>query len=213
MGQKANPKSLRLKIGEEWKSRWYKDKEYGKLLIEDITIRQKIFSELKNASISDVIINRDANQISVMIYAARPGVLIGRGGAGSEKIKKMIEKITKSKVKVDVYELKKPDSNARCLAENVVNQIEKRIPFRRAIKSVVQKARESGVYGVRIRVSGRLNGADIARSEKSTFGTIPLSTLNKDIDFACVTALTTYGIIGVKVWVYQHSGKKEKEAA
>lgn len=207
MGAKANPNGVRLKINKGWKSLWFDDKKYGDQLIEDVSLRKRLIADLKNASISDVKIDRDANQITVAIYTARPGIIIGRGGAGSEKIKKLVEKMTKSKARVNIIEVKKPDSDAMYIAQNIASQIERRIPFRRAIKQAIEKGRETGVKGIKISVSGRLNGVDIARNEKASFGTVPLSTLRSDIDFVHVPALTTYGIIGVKVWVYK--GEKD----
>lgn len=202
MGQKVNPKSMRLKINESWKSTWFEGKNYASQLISDIKLRDKIMKDLKSAAISDVIIGRDANLISVTIYSARPGVIIGRGGAGSEKIKEMVEKATGSKARVNIIELKRPETNAAYVAQNVAFQLEKRMPFRRAMKQAAEKAVEAGVKGIKVQVAGRLNGADIARVEKVISGTVPLSSFKSGIDFAYVTALTTYGIIGVKVWIF-----------
>lgn len=202
MGHKVSPKAFRMKFNQYWDSLWFSDKQYGKQLIEDVKIRQMVSDKLKTASVAKVIIDRNANQITVSIYSSKPGVLIGRSGAGSEKIKEMLEKITKSKVRLNIVEIKKSDVNAMNVAQNVSAQLEKRIPFRRAIKQAIDQARESGIRGIKVQVSGRLNGADIARSEKAAFGTVPLSTLKSDVDYAYATALTTYGIIGVKVWVY-----------
>lgn len=207
MGQKISPKAFRLKFNQYWDSLWFSDKQYGKQLIEDVKIRQMIGEKLKSASVSKTIIDRNANQISVSIYSSKPGVLIGRSGAGSEKIKEMLEKITKSKVRLNIVEIKKSEVNAMNIAQNVAAQLEKRIPFRRAIKQAIDQARETGTKGIKVQISGRLNGADIARSEKAAFGTVPLSTLKSNVDYAYTTALTTYGIIGIKVWVYL--GKKD----
>ena len=203
MGAKSNPNGLRLKINKGWKSLWFDDSKYAVQLIEDVQLRRKLIADLKTASISDVKIDRDANQITVSIYSSRPGVIIGRGGAGSDKIKKMVEKMTKSRARINIIEVKRPDADAMCIAQNIASQIERRFPFRRAIKQAIEKAKEAGVKGIKISVSGRLNGVDIARNEKASYGTVPLSTLKSDIDFIHVPALTTYGIIGVKVWVYK----------
>lgn len=208
MGAKANPNGVRLKINKGWKSIWFDDKRYADQLIEDISLRRRLIGELKNTSVSDVKIDRDANQITVSIFSARPGIIIGRGGAGSEKIKKLVEKFTKSKARVNIIEVKRPDSDAMYIAQNIASQIERRIPFRRSIKQAIEKAKDTGIKGVKISVSGRLNGVDIARNEKASWGTVPLSTLKSDIDFVHIPALTTYGIIGVKVWVYK--GEKEE---
>lgn len=202
MGQKVNPKSMRLKINESWKSTWFETKNYAEHLISDIKLRDKIQKQLKTASVTDVIIGRDANMISVTIYSARPGVIIGRGGTGSEKIKELVEKSTGSKARINIIEVKKPETNASYVAQNVAFQLEKRMPFRRAMKQAAEKAKESGVKGIKVQVAGRLNGADIARTEKVISGTVPLSTFRSGIDYAYVTALTTFGIIGVKVWIY-----------
>ena len=202
MGQKNPPKSLRLKLNETWNSSWFNEKKYGDQLIEDIKIRNEILKKLKAGMISKVLIDRDANQTTVSIYTARPGVLIGRSGSGSEKIKEMIEKIINNKIRLNIIEVKKSELNAAIIGQNVAAQLEKRMPFRRALKQAVENAKEEGVRGIKVQVSGRLNGADIARSEKSSFGSVPLSTLKCQIDYACTTALTTFGIIGIKVWVY-----------
>ncbi|MFA7243750.1 MAG: 30S ribosomal protein S3 [Patescibacteria group bacterium] len=211
MGQKVNPKSIRLKINESWKSTWFESKNYAKNLISDIKLRDKIKDRLKSAAVTDVIIDRDANMISVSIYSARPGVIIGRGGAGSEKIKEFVEKETGGKARINIVEVKKPETVAAYVASNVAFQLEKRMPFRRAMKQAAEKAKESGVRGIKVQVSGRLNGADIARTEKVILGTVPLSTFKSGIDYSYVTALTTYGIIGVKVWIY--NGEREIEFA
>lgn len=207
MGQKVNPKSMRLKINESWKSTWFEKKNYASQLISDIKLRTKLEKNLKTAAVTDIIIGRDANMISVSIYSARPGVIIGRGGAGSEKIKELVEKETGSKARINIIEVKRPETNASFIAQNIAFQLEKRMPFRRAMKQAAEKAKESGVKGIKIQISGRLNGADIARSEKVSNGTVPLSTFRSGVDYAYVTALTTFGIIGIKVWVY--NGDKE----
>ena len=202
MGQKASPKSLRIKINETWSSSWFNDKNFGSQLVEDIKIRQEILKKLKGGLISKVLIDRDANQTTVSIYTARPGVLIGRSGSGSEKIKEMIEKMISKKIRLNIIEVKKSEINASIIAQNIAAQLEKRFPFRRALKQAIENSKEEGVKGIKIQVSGRLNGADIARSEKASYGSVPLSTLKSEIDYFHTTALTTYGIIGIKVWVY-----------
>lgn len=207
MGQKVNPKSIRLKINESWKSTWFEKKNYAAQLISDIKLREKIEKNLKNAAVTDIIIGRDANMISVSIHSARPGVIIGRGGAGSEKIKELVEHETGAKARINIIETKKPETNASFVAQNISYQLEKRMPFRRAMKQAAEKAKESGVKGIKVQVSGRLNGADIARTEKVISGTVPLSTFKSGIDYAYVAALTTFGIIGIKVWIY--NGDKE----
>ncbi len=203
MGSKASPQALRIKINQSWKSLWFGRGNFGNNLIEDIKLRRKLIKDFRNASISDVIINRNANQIDVNIHTARPGVLIGRGGTGSDKIKKIVELATGMKAKINIIEVKSPDTDAMYIAQSIATQIEKRIPFRRAIKQALEKAKDSGAKGIKIEISGRLNGAEIARGEKFANGTVPLSTFDSVIDYAYVTALTTYGIIGVKTWVYK----------
>jgi len=203
MGSKASPQSLRIKINQSWKSLWFGRGNFGKDLIEDIELRRQLISDFKAASISQVIINRNANMIEVAIHTARPGVLIGRGGSGSDKIKKIIEKKTGMRAKVNIIEVKSPDIDAMYVGQSIAAQIEKRIPFRRAAKQSVERAMENGAKGIKIQISGRLNGAEIARSEKFSQGTVPLSTFDSVIDYAYVTALTTYGIIGIKVWIFR----------
>ncbi len=212
MGQKVNPRSLRLKINEKWRSIWIDDgATYGDHLIEDIKLRDKITKELSHAGITNVVINRDSGKVSVSVYSARPGMIIGKGGAGVEKIKKNIEKTTKQKAKVNIVEVKNPDSKAAFIGQSVAYQLEKRFPFRRAMKQAVEKASNTGIKGIRVQIAGRLNGADIARTEKASWGTIPLSTMKSGIDYSSTQALTTYGIIGIKVWVY--TGEKEIDFA
>lgn len=203
MGAKASPKALRINISQNWKSLWFNRNDFGKNVVEDIKLRRYLTKEFRSASISDVIINRNANQIEVNLYTARPGVLIGRGGAGSDKIKKIVEKQTKMRARVNIIEVKSPDTDAMYIGQSIADQIEKRIPFRRAAKQSIERANEAGAKGIKIEISGRLNGAEIARSEKFAHGSVPLSTFDSVIDYAYVTALTTYGIIGIKVWIYK----------
>ncbi len=212
MGQKVNPTSWRLKINENWKSRWFGRGNYAELLHQDFRIRRYIMEEFKIAAISSVLIDRDANKITVIVRTARPGVIIGRGGAGANKIKDGIEKFVRgSKVKVNIEEVKNPDADAGVVAGNISAQIEKRMPFRRAMKQALDKADQAGVKGIKIQISGRLNGAEIARSEKLTQGLVPLSTLKSHIDYSFVVAKTTYGTVGIKVWIYK--GEKKFEIA
>lgn len=204
MGQKVNPTSWRLKVNETWKSRWFASNNYAELLHQDLKIRKYLRAEYSQAAISDIEIDRDANKITVTIKTARPGVIIGRGGAGASKIKEGVEKLVSgSKVKVNIEEVKNPDANARVVAENISSQIERRMPFRRALKQSIEKAQQAGVKGIKVQISGRLNGAEIARSEKAIYGLVPLSSIKSQIDYAYVAARTTYGIVGIKVWVYK----------
>lgn len=203
MGQKVNPKSMRLKINEVWQSKWFGRHTYGINLIEDLQIRRFIEGKLKDASVSEVGISRDSNKIVITIETSRPGIIIGRGGAGTEQLKKELAKISKGKLQINIVEVKKPDANAAIIGQSIAAQIEKRIPYRRTMKQAVEKAKSAGVKGIKIQISGRLNGAEIARREKLIWGTVPLSTFKSDINYKYTTALTTYGIIGIKVWVYK----------
>lgn len=207
MGQKVNPKSIRLKINENWQSRWFSKQNYADNLISDLKIREILAKKLKEASVSEIIISRDANKITIDISSGRPGVIIGRGGTGTDELKKLLKKYVSTRLQINIIEIKKPDMDAAIIAQNVATQIEKRIPFRRAMKQAVEKAKEAGVMGIKILVAGRLNGADIARSEKVMYGTVPLSTFKSSIQYKQIPAHTTYGVIGVKVWVY--NGEKE----
>jgi len=212
MGQKVNPTSIRLKINESWKSVWFGGQNYADNLISDLKIRKILDKKLKDASVADVIIRRDANKVTIDINSGRPGVIIGRGGAGTDDLKKTLQKILTSRVQINIIEVKKPDANASIIAQNVASAIEKRVPFRRAIKQAIEKAKESGVKGIKILVAGRLNGADIARSEKNSFGTVPLSVFKSNIEYKHVQAHTTFGVIGVKVWVYKGERGMKEEA-
>ena len=203
MGQKVNPKSIRLKINEIWQSKWFGRLNYRDNLISDIEIRKLLNVKLKDAAISKIAINRDSNKVSIDIHSGRPGVVIGRGGAGTDEIKKLLAKTIKEKIQINIIEVKKPDGDAAIIAQGIANQIEKRIPFRRAMKQAIEKAKTAGAKGIKVQISGRLNGADIARSEKLAYGTVPLSTFKSVVDYKYLTALTTYGIIGIKVWVYK----------
>jgi len=207
MGQKVNPKSMRLKINETWESLWFNTQTYAKDLVCDLEVRNMLLKKLKDASVSRIMITRDANKTVVNIYSGRPGVIIGRGGAGTDELKKLLAGKLGGRVQINIIEVKKPDADAAIIAQNVSNQLEKRIPFRRAMKQSVEKAKEAGVMGVKIIISGRLNGADIARSEKTIYGTVPLSTFKSNIQYHSMQSHTTYGVIGVKVWVY--NGDKE----
>lgn len=206
MGQKVNPYGLRVGIVSSWKSRWYSKKEYVKQLKEDVTIRESVFGKLKNAAVGDVEIERSAGTVKILIKTARPGVIIGRGGTGLEDIKRFIKdkffRNRKIEIKIEVEEIKNIEESARVIAQNVAEQLEKRIHYRRAMKGVIDQVMESRrIKGVKIEVAGRLGGTDIARREWLTRGILPLHTLRADIDFAKIEARTTYGAIGVKVWV------------
>lgn len=204
MGQKINPRSMRLQVDKDWSSKWFADKDYADYLINDVMIRKALDKQLnRRASVSRVDIERSPNLVTVTIYTAKPGVVIGRGGSGADELKKLLMKVVKGPVKVSIEEVKKPETNAKLVAENIAGQLERRISFRRAMKMAAENARKSGALGAKIAVGGRLNGAEMGRRESVANGSIPLHTLRADIDYAQAQARTTYGIIGVKVWVYK----------
>lgn len=204
MGQKVNPVGFRLKVIRNWDSVWFAGKDYATKLHQDLEIKKLVKSTLNNAGISKINIRRSANKkINVEIFAARPGMVIGKKGSDIEKLKNQIEKITKIEASINIQEVRKPETEAKLVAESVAQQLEKRIAFRKASKRAVQTAMRMGAKGIRVNVSGRLGGAEIARTEWYREGRVPLHTLRADIDYATAEAKTTYGIIGVKVWVYK----------
>lgn len=204
MGQKVNPVGLRLGINRTWDSRWYAEgSEYGKLLHEDIKLRDFVQKELPLAGISKVIIERPAKKARVTIYSARPGVIIGKKGADIEKLRLQIAARTKSEVSLNIVEVRKPEIDAKLIADNIAQQLERRVAFRRALKRSVQSAMRLGALGIRINAGGRLGGAEIARTEWYREGRVPLHTLRADIDYGVASALTSYGICGIKVWVFK----------
>ena len=212
MGQKVNPHGLRVGVIKGWDTQWYADKkDFGKYLKEDYDIRKFIKDKYYSASISRIAIERAANRIVVTVYTGKPGVLIGKAGSEIEVIKKDLSKLTKSKnVVINVTEVRKPDADAQLVAEGVAQQLEKRMSFRRAMKQAIGRAMRSGVKGVKMMVSGRLDGAEIARCEQYHEGSIPLQTLRADIDYGFAEAHTTFGMIGVKVWIYKGEVLKAK---
>jgi small subunit ribosomal protein S3 len=206
MGHKVNPQGIRIGITSDWKSRWFSKKDFPSQLKEDVKIRERIFKQLKNAAVGGVEVERSVGSIKIIIKTARPGVIIGRGGTGVEDIKKMIKdeffKQKKLNLKVEVEEIKNMEENAMVIAQSVAEQLEKRMPFRRVLKTTLERMMENKrINGIKIEISGRLGGADMSRREWSAKGNLPLHTLRADIDFAKVTARTTFGVIGVKVWV------------
>jgi len=204
MGQKVNPIGLRLGINRTWDGRWFADGEdYGRLLHQDLKVRKELKKRLYQAGVSKIIIERPHKKCRVTIYAARPGVIIGKKGADIDKLKNDIAKITEGEVHLNIVEIRKPEADAQLVAENIAQQLERRIAFRRAMKRSMQSAMRLGAKGVRINVSGRLGGAEIARMEWYREGRVPLHTLRADIDYGFTEAKTTYGIIGVKVWVFK----------
>ena len=204
MGQKVNPHGLRVGVIKDWDSRWFTTdkKEFGALLLEDHNIRKFLKNKLYSAGVAKIEIERSANKIKLDLHVAKPGVVIGRAGAGIEALKAELEKMTKKNIIVNIVEVKAIDKNAQLVAENIAAQLEKRVSFRRAMKQSIQRAMKLGAKGVKTACSGRLGGAEIARTEQYHEGTIPLQTLRADIDYGFAEADTTYGKIGVKVWVY-----------
>ena len=204
MGQKVNPHGLRVGVIKDWDSTWFANKkDFSELLVEDYEIRNFIKKELYQAGISKVNIERAAGKVKVSIYTQKPGVVIGRGGEGVEALRAKLSKMTGKDVVVNVEEIKNPDVDAQLVAENIAGALERRIAFRRAMKSAIQRSMRAGALGIKTQVSGRLGGADIARAEGYSEGTIPLQTLRADIDYGFAEANTTYGKIGVKVWIYK----------
>ena len=201
MGQKVNPYGIRLGINKTWSSRWFSKNEYTKLLHQDLKIKKYVEKKLKNASISKINIERAAKKLRLSIYSSRPGIIIGKKGADIETLKNDLTKMSNLEVFLDIKEVRKPEVEARLVAENIASQLEKRISFRRAMKKAVQSAMRLGAKGVKVVCSGRLGGAEIARTEKYHEGSVPLHTLRGDIDYATAEAETTYGICGIKVWI------------
>ena len=201
MGQKVNPYGIRLGINKTWSSRWFSKNEYTKLLHQDLKIKNYVETKLKNASISKINIERAAKKLRVSIYSSRPGIIIGKKGADIETLKNDLSKMSNLEVFLDIKEVRKPEVEAKLVAENIASQLEKRISFRRAMKKAVQSAMRLGAKGVKVVCSGRLGGAEIARTEKYHEGSVPLHTLRGDIDYSTAEAETTYGICGIKVWI------------
>ena len=203
MGQKVNPHGLRVGVIKDWDSKWYADAEFSDYLVEDYNIKKFLKKKLYSAGVSKIEIERASDRVKVIIYTAKPGVVIGKGGAEIEVTKKELSKLTDKKVMVDIKEIKRPDRDAQLVAENIAQQLENRVSFRRAMKSCMGRTMKSGAMGIKTCCSGRLGGADIARAEFYSEGTIPLQTLRADIDYGFAEANTTYGKVGVKVWIYK----------
>ncbi len=211
MGQKINPTGLRVGIIRDWDSKWYAEKDFASYLHEDIRIREYIEKKLADASVSTVEIERAAKRVNISIHTAKPGMVIGKGGSEVEKLRKELNNLTGSRVHINIIEVKKPDLDAKLVGENVAQQLEARIAFRRAMKQSIQRTMRAGAKGVKIQVAGRLNGADMSRVEHFSQGSVPLHTLRADIDYAWVEADTTYGQLGVKVWIYRGEVLPEKK--
>ncbi len=203
MGQKTNPIGLRLGIIKPWESRWFSEKDYSKLLQEDIELRKFLSKKLASAGISKIVIERPAKLANITLYTSRPGVIIGKKGSDIEKLKKSVSKIVSGDVNINIVEIKKPELDSQLVADNIAQQLERRIAFRRAMKRAVQSAMRLGALGIRVNCSGRLGGAEIARTEWYREGRVPLHTLRAEIDYGVARANTTYGICGVKVWIFK----------
>ncbi|MDQ0872636.1 small subunit ribosomal protein S3 [Paenibacillus sp. V4I3] len=203
MGQKVNPVGFRIGIIRDWESKWFAEKDFGTLLLEDVKIREYLKNKLKDAAVSHIEIERAANRVNVTIQTAKPGMVIGKGGAEVEVIRNYIAAMSNKKVHINISEIKHPDLDAILVAEAVALQLERRVSFRRAMKQAMQRTMRSGAKGIKVATSGRLGGAEIARTEGYSEGTVPLHTLRADIDYGTAEAATTYGRIGVKVWIYR----------
>lgn len=203
MGQKINPHGMRIGVIQDWDAKWYAEGDFADKLHEDLSVREYIAKKLEDASVSRVEIERAANRINISIHTAKPGMVIGKGGSEVDALRNQLNNLTGKRVHVNIVEIKKPDIDAILVGQSIAEQLENRISFRRAQKQAIQRAMRAGALGVRTQVSGRLNGADMARRESFSEGTVPLHTIRADIDFANVEADTTYGKLGVKVWIYK----------
>ena len=204
MGQKVNPHGIRVGVIKDWSSRWYaKDKDFGDLLVEDYNLRKLLKKQLAIAGVPKIEIERDATKVRIHIHCAKPGMVIGKGGAEIDKLRLQCEKMLKKPVLINIVEIKSPDLNAKLISESIAQQLEKRVSFRRAMKQAIGRAMRFGAKGIKVQVSGRLGGAEITRTERYHEGTIPLQTLRADIDYGFSEANTTYGKLGVKVWLYK----------
>ena len=202
MGQKVNPHGIRVGVIKDWDSKWYAEADFADNLVEDHKIRKFLKKKLYNSGVSKIEIERASDRVKVIIYTAKPGVVIGKGGAEIEKLKAEVQKLTEKKLFVDIKEVKRPERDAQLVAENIAQQLENRVSFRRAMKSTMGRSMKAGVKGIKTSCSGRLGGADMARTEFYSEGTIPLQTLRADIDYGFAEADTTYGKVGVKAWIY-----------
>ncbi|APX71183.1 30S ribosomal protein S3 [Companilactobacillus allii] len=210
MGQKINPVGFRVGVIRDWDAKWYAEKDFSTFLHEDLKIRKYIEDKLSNASVSRIEIERTAKNVTVSIHTAKPGMVIGKGGSEVEKLRNQLNKLVNRNIHINIIEIKKPDLDAKLVGENIARQLEARIAFRRAQRQAVQRSRRAGAKGIKVQISGRLNGADMARREWHTEGTVPLHTLRADIDYAWVEAATQYGNLGVKTWIYRGEILPEK---
>ncbi len=212
MGQKVNPHGLRVGVIKDWDSRWYAEGDFADLLVEDYNIRKFLKTKLMSAGVSKIEIERASDRVKVTVFAAKPGVIIGKGGTEIEATRQKLCKMTGKKVLLDIKEIKRPDRDAQLVAENIAQQLENRVSFRRAMKSCMNRTMKTGALGIKASCGGRLGGADIARTETYSEGTIPLQTLRADIDYGFAEADTTYGKVGVKVWIYKGEVLPKKPA-
>ena len=212
MGQKVNPHGLRVGIIKDWDTKWYAEKEFANYLVEDVKIRKFIKKRLYSSGISKIAIERTAERVKITVFTAKPGIVIGRNGQAIEELKGQVQKLTKHKVAINIEEIKRPELDAQLVAENIAQQLENRVTFRRAMKQAMGRTMKFGAKGIKTAVSGRLGGADMARGESYHEGTIPLQTLRADIDYGFAEADTTYGKLGVKVWIYKGEVLPVKEA-
>ena len=212
MGQRVNPHGLRVGIIKDWDTKWYAEKEFANYLVEDVKIRKFIKKRLYSSGISKIAIERTAERMKITVFTAKPGIVIGRNGQAIEELKGQVQKLTKHKVAINIEEIKRPELDAQLVAENIAQQLENRVTFRRAMKQAMGRTMKFGAKGIKTAVSGRLGGADMARGESYHEGTIPLQTLRADIDYGFAEADTTYGKLGVKVWIYKGEVLPVKEA-
>lgn len=212
MGQKVHPYGFRLGYNRSWHSRWFAKHDFDNLLMEDLKLKKELKQRFAQAGVSQVEIDRAANRVKIIIYTSRPGIIIGRKGAEIDKLKQELSRKTKREVMIDIREIQKPELNAQLQAEKIAQQLEKRIAFRRAMRKTVDEAQRFGAQGIKVRVSGRLNGAEIARSEWTLQGRLPLHTLRADVDYGFAEANTTFGVIGIKVWIYRGEIMDPREA-
>jgi small subunit ribosomal protein S3 len=212
MGQKVHPYGFRLGYNRGWHSRWFAKKDFGKLLLEDLELKKELKKRFLQAGVSHIQIDRAANRLRIVIHTSRPGIIIGRKGAEIDKLKQEMSRRTKREMLIDIREINKPELNAQLQAEKIAQQLEKRVAFRRAMRKSVEEAKRFGAQGIKIRCSGRLGGAEIARSEWTLDGRLPLHTLRADIDYGFAEANTTFGVIGIKVWIYRGEIMDPREA-
>ena len=212
MGQKVHPYGFRLGYNRSWHSRWFAKKDFGKLLLEDLKLKKELKKRFESAGVSMIEIDRAANRLKIIIYTSRPGIIIGRKGSEIDKLKQEISRRTGREVFINIQEIHKPELNAQLQAEKIAQQLEKRVAFRRAMRKSLEEANRFGAQGIKVRISGRLNGAEIARSEWSLQGRLPLHTLRADVDYGFAEANTTFGVIGIKVWIYRGDIMNAREA-